>query len=100
MLRLLYRDLLRLRRETPALRTLDLSRLETYAEDDRGVLLIRRWTDRDQALIAFNFSDQERMVAFPFGEGAWQPLMETVGRIESGRVTLSAEAFALFGRLE
>jgi maltooligosyltrehalose trehalohydrolase len=100
MLRRLYHDLLRLRRETPALRTLDLARVETYTEDDRGVLLIRRWTDDDQVLIAFNFSDQEQIVALPFGESGWRPLMDTVSRIEDGRVTLPAEAFALFGRLK
>ena len=61
-LRQLYRELLRLRRERPALRTLDLASIETQADDERGVLLVRRWTESDEVRLAFNFSDEERVV--------------------------------------
>jgi maltooligosyltrehalose trehalohydrolase len=95
-LRLLYRDLLRLRREIPALRTLDLARLESHTEDERGLLLIRRWTEVDEVLIAFNFSEREQTVAIPFGDGGWRPLIETEASLKGGLLTLPAEAFALF----
>jgi maltooligosyltrehalose trehalohydrolase len=55
-LRSLYRDLLRLRRETPSLHTLDLDAVETEADDATGVLVLRR----GGTTIVFNFSDQER----------------------------------------
>jgi maltooligosyltrehalose trehalohydrolase len=38
----LYRDLLRLRRETPALRSLDLEAVETIADDEKRTLIVRR----------------------------------------------------------
>ena len=41
-MRAFYRKLLRLRRETPALRSLDLSAVEARADDERKVLTVRR----------------------------------------------------------
>src|SRR3954471_7919558 len=38
----LYRDLLRLRRETPALRSLDLDAMETIPDDEKRTLIVRR----------------------------------------------------------
>lgn len=61
-MRALYKELLRMRREIPALRTLDLASIETEADDEHRVLLVRRWTDSDEVRIAFNFSDEERVV--------------------------------------
>jgi maltooligosyltrehalose trehalohydrolase len=53
-LRDLYRDLLRLRRESPALRNLDLDAVRTEANDEMGVLIV--W--RGDVAITFNFSDE------------------------------------------
>jgi maltooligosyltrehalose trehalohydrolase len=68
-LRSFYRELLRLRRETPALRSLDLSAVETQIQDD--VVLVRR----GDTLVAFNFSDKERTVEghtlAAWGYGVW-----------------------------
>jgi maltooligosyltrehalose trehalohydrolase len=58
-LRDLYRDLLRLRRETPALRTLDLDAVTVEGDDETGVLVVRR----DDVMLVLNFSDRERVVA-------------------------------------
>src|SRR4029078_12901003 len=46
---LLYKQLLSLRRDTPALRRLDLAAVETHANDD--LLLVRRWTDEQKIVI-------------------------------------------------
>jgi len=62
-LRTLYADLLRLRHETPALRSLSLDDVEVHADDERRVLLVRR----GDVFIAFNFSELEQMVALPDG---------------------------------
>jgi len=61
-LRDLYKELLRMRREIPALRTLDLASVEAQADDERRVLLVRRWSESDEVRIAFNFSGEERVV--------------------------------------
>jgi len=51
-LRTLYRDLLRLRRENPALRSLDLDAVRTEANDEMGVLVVRRVRRRSSSTSA------------------------------------------------
>ncbi len=65
-LRSFYKQLFTLRRETPALRSLDLSRLETHADDERRVLFVRRWTNVDEIILAFNFANEEQTLNVPF----------------------------------
>ncbi|HYS52380.1 MAG TPA: malto-oligosyltrehalose trehalohydrolase [Thermoanaerobaculia bacterium] len=55
-LRDLYRDLLRLRREL--FRDLDLGKVETWADDTRRLVTVRR----GHVLVAFNFSDSPQCV--------------------------------------
>ncbi|HET8798044.1 MAG TPA: DUF3459 domain-containing protein, partial [Thermoanaerobaculia bacterium] len=93
-LRRLYKELLRLRREHPALRKLDLASLETRADDAKQVLLVRRWSDAAQALTAFNFSDRTQTVEA--WEGRWHALIDTGAKIENGRATLPPHAFAVW----
>jgi maltooligosyltrehalose trehalohydrolase len=54
----LYRDLFRIRRETPALRSLDMNGVETIADDEQRTLVVRR----GDVVVSFNFSDQPRKV--------------------------------------
>jgi maltooligosyltrehalose trehalohydrolase len=91
-LRELYRTLLALRRDTPALRTLDLAAVETHADDGRQVLLVRR----GDVLLALNFADDARTVKSPFGATSWKPLLETAATIDGDSVTLPAVSFALW----
>ena len=57
-LRSFYRDLLRLRRETPSLRSLDLAAIDTWSDDERGIVIVRR----GDVTIAFNFSDTAQTI--------------------------------------
>jgi maltooligosyltrehalose trehalohydrolase len=87
----LYRTLLALRRDTPALRKLDLSAVETHADDERRLLFMRR----ENVLLAFNFSDDAHTVALPFGE-AGRPLLETAATIDAGQITLPPSSFGVW----
>ena len=95
-LRRLYKLLLALRRDVPALRRLDLASLETVADDDKQVLLVRRWTESDQALVAFNFSDKAQSLEMPFARAEWASMIDTGAKIEAARVTLPPHSFALW----
>jgi maltooligosyltrehalose trehalohydrolase len=90
-LRDLYRDLLRLRREIPALRSLDLDAVETHADDERRTLLVKR----GDTLLVLNFNDIAQTVELPF-DGRWTVMIETGGRVEGGSVVVGEESFALF----
>jgi maltooligosyltrehalose trehalohydrolase len=88
----LYRTLLALRRDTPALRKLDLSAVETQADDEHNVLFMRR----GNVLLAFNFSDAEYTAPLPFGEAAWRPLLDTATTIDAGQITLPPSSFGIW----
>jgi maltooligosyltrehalose trehalohydrolase len=96
-IRKLYKDLLALRRGAPSLRILNLDALSTHADDERQVLLLRRFTDVDQVLVAFNFSDEEQTVEIPFDRAHWRPMIESGAKVEEGRVTIPASGFGVFG---
>jgi maltooligosyltrehalose trehalohydrolase len=95
-LRRLYTTLLKLRRETPALRSLDLGSVETLADDERRVLLVRREAGGDAVLIGYNFSDQAQTVEVPFNPSSWRPMIETGVRLEGKHLTMPAWSFGLF----
>jgi len=87
----LYRELLRVRREIPALRSLDLDAVETHADDERRTLIVKR----GDTLLALNFSEVAQTVSLPLKE-CWTALNEAGAAIESGRVTMAAESFVVF----
>ena len=91
-LRDLYRELLRLRRETPSLRTLDLSVVRTHVDEQHRTLVV----ERGDVLLAFNFSDAERRVAAP--SASWRSLLETGAVFGDGSITLPAFGFGVFAR--
>jgi maltooligosyltrehalose trehalohydrolase len=91
-----YKQLLALRRDTLALRTLDLASVETHADDERRVLLLRRWTETDQVLIAFNFGDEAQTLDVPFGQAQWTTLLETGATVAGAQITLPPNSFALW----
>jgi maltooligosyltrehalose trehalohydrolase len=96
-LRRLYKQLLAFRRDIPALRDLDLDKVETHADDEHRLLLIKR----QQTLLAFNFSNVEQTLLsapVPTGVSAlrWEPLLDTGAKIEGDQVTLPPNSFALW----
>jgi maltooligosyltrehalose trehalohydrolase len=90
-LRDLYAALLKLRRTTPSLRSLDLGSVSTYPDDEKGSLVVRR----GEVLIAFNFAEEARKVGLPFGG---KPLMESGTVVDGTTLTLPGHTFAVLGR--
>jgi len=91
-IRRLYKLLLALRRDTPALRRLDLRAVETHADDERRLLLVRR----ENVLIAFNFGEKAQCIDIPFATAGWEALLDTGAKIEGTRLTLPPISFALW----
>jgi maltooligosyltrehalose trehalohydrolase len=87
----LYKQLLAFRRDIPSLRTLDLTAVETHADDERAVLLIRR----GDSLVGFNFSDKAQSVTMPLS-GNWKAQIDTGASISGNDVTLPPHSFALW----
>jgi maltooligosyltrehalose trehalohydrolase len=94
----LYRTLLRLRREHPALRSLDLASLETQADDAARVLLVHRWSGEEHVLLAFNFSDSPQNVAIGFQSREWRPLLvEGAARTAGNAIDLPPFGVGVWG---
>jgi glycosidase len=85
-----------MRRDTPALRSLDLDAVHALGDDAKQVLVVRRGDGDEQALVAFNFSDQAQTLDIPFGDVQWQSLMETGATLQGGSITLPPNSFAVW----
>jgi maltooligosyltrehalose trehalohydrolase len=74
----LYRALLRLRAERPALRQLDPGRVETAVVP--GTTWVRRWWDDDEALICLHTDDTAAELPLPRA-GGWAVAVDTSGTL-------------------
>ena len=72
----LYRELLRLRRDVPALAHLSKDDLEAVAHERERVLQVRRWHGEHQALAVFNFG-AERAVSLTLPASGWTKRLES-----------------------
>jgi maltooligosyltrehalose trehalohydrolase len=92
----LYRELLRLRREIPALRSLDLDAVEMHADDEHRMLLVKR----GDTLLALNFSDEPQTIELPF-KGNWKTVLDSASSVApaarrpEGGIVVGAESFSL-----
>ncbi len=74
-LRAFYRELLRLRRELPALASLDNAKL-TATVIAPTVLELRRWREQSQLVAWFNFAAAPATVTVAPGAGSWRKLLD------------------------
>jgi maltooligosyltrehalose trehalohydrolase len=72
----LYRALLRLRRELPALARLSKHDLEVITRAPDKLLLVHRWNGPDHTLLALNFGDQERRLTLDRPTGCWRKRLD------------------------
>jgi maltooligosyltrehalose trehalohydrolase len=72
-----YRELLRLRREMPALARLSKDDLEARSDDRRRTLVVRRWAEGHEVLTAFNFGDRPAEVSVPASPGLWSVILDS-----------------------
>ena len=84
VLRALYKELLRLRREVPALASLDMQNLRAIPNNNGEVLFVRRPHERGEVIIALHFGAESSRVSFPFARGAWNKLIDSAEERWSG----------------
>jgi maltooligosyltrehalose trehalohydrolase len=104
-----YRELLRLRREIPALAALDKNSLEVSGLEDPRLVFLRRWSAENQIFCVMNFDPQEATFNASLPPGNWKKLLDSANkewagpgsplpeRIETGQaLTISGRSFALY----
>jgi maltooligosyltrehalose trehalohydrolase len=108
-----YRELIRLRRESPSLKILDKGQLVVTGLEEEKVLLWRRWSEEQQAAAVFHFGKQARSSSLPLPEGRWRKQLDSADTawggpgstvssevVSQGKVSLSlpGESCVLFMR--
>jgi len=76
-LRRFYRELLRLRRQVPALAHLSKLNQEVQDYEAEKVLWVRRWYGEDEVLGIFHFGTEFREMTLPLPAGRWQKLVDS-----------------------
>jgi maltooligosyltrehalose trehalohydrolase len=106
-----YSELLRLRRETPALARLDKKSACVVAYTDEKTIFIRRWDGASQIFAVCNFNTHAVQLSLPVPAGHWHKQLdsaeqrwqgsgsqipETLDSRRDVRLSLSGSAFCLF----
>jgi maltooligosyltrehalose trehalohydrolase len=108
-----HRELLRLRREVPALAHLSQRHLEVQGFEREHVLWLRRWYEQEEVLGLFHFGSASREMTVPWPVGPWRKLVdsaeerwlgpgaimpETLTSAGEVSLTLSPQALLVFAR--
>jgi maltooligosyltrehalose trehalohydrolase len=72
-----YKELLRLRRDLPALSVLSKENLEAGTFEREKVFWLRRWVAADQAYLVLNFSPTQAAVKISLPAGAWRKALDS-----------------------
>jgi len=72
-----YQELLRLRRESPALALLDKENMQVTSYENAGVMVVRRWAGNEQVVIIFNFSDSRVPFNLALPGGCWRKQLDS-----------------------
>ena len=82
---LFYQELLRLRRDVPALARLDKNTQEISSFRDEKTLLLRRWDGSSSAIAAFHFSEESRKLTLPIPPGPWLKQLDSADERWAGK---------------
>jgi maltooligosyltrehalose trehalohydrolase len=73
----LYRELIRLRKEVPALVNLSKDQLEVVGCESPPALLLRRWCQQGEVAAVFHFGSYSASMALPLPLGLWHKLIDS-----------------------
>ncbi|MBI2933008.1 MAG: malto-oligosyltrehalose trehalohydrolase [Planctomycetes bacterium] len=97
-----YRELIGLRARWPVLAHLSREPMEVHVKEGERLLSVRRWTDRSEAFIAFNFED--RIVTADLPEGEWRVRLDSAAQPRpekaTGHALVHPLSFVLFSKGE
>jgi maltooligosyltrehalose trehalohydrolase len=82
------RELIRLRKELPALSRSSRQEIEAIAFEREKLLWFRRWQSREQTVIIINFGNQPATVEFPFPTGRFSRVLDSADQKWNGRGSL------------
>lgn len=103
-----YRKLIELRKQNPALNTLDRTSSQAEAFPDKNTLILKRHAQSQQILAVLNFSNEQQSIAVDGFTGDWKLLIDsaTPEFVEkdhmtisaNGHITISPESLLIFSK--
>jgi maltooligosyltrehalose trehalohydrolase len=72
-----YKELIRLRKEVPALRLLSKEHMELPDSDGKKVLMLRRWSETGEAVAVFHFGKEMISTSLPIPSGGWRKKLDS-----------------------
>lgn len=99
VLRELYRRLIQLRRETPALANLDENSLEVSGKEEQRLIFLRRWYNKSQVFCALSFNKQDMVFRLSLPKGRWKKILDSSEKIWRGRGSLMPKRLEQEGEL-
>ena len=93
----LYKELIRLRKATPALACLSKDRMEVLGYEKERIIFIRRWDENNEAIVVFNFSDRQTSVVLPFPSGLWHRRLDSAEERWQGKGSIAPEQLSSKG---
>jgi maltooligosyltrehalose trehalohydrolase len=86
-----YKELIRLRKDIPALSSLDKESLKVRADLDDKMIWLRRWKDESHIIALFNLSKKDIIVEGPLPSAKWRKLLDSSESKWNGPGTLLPE---------
>lgn len=80
-----YQELLRLRRDIPALAQLDKNTVKITPFRDEKILVINRWDGSSRVIAAFHFNEEPRQLTLPIPPGPWQKQLDSADERWAGK---------------
>jgi maltooligosyltrehalose trehalohydrolase len=99
VLRAFYKELIHLRKRTPALACLTKEQMRITAYEREKVVIVRRWHGASEAITVLCFGQTETSVPVPFPVGQWEKQLDSVDRRWQGPGTSVPPRFAADGEV-
>ncbi|UCD34268.1 MAG: malto-oligosyltrehalose trehalohydrolase [Nitrospiraceae bacterium] len=105
----LYRELIRLRKDAPALSRPDKEAQDVHCSEGQRLITVRRWIGGSEAWMIFHFGKEDRTLKAEMPPGQWHSALDSAEEQWGGpgtllpasisgiqEITIRAESFALF----
>ncbi len=95
-----YQELLRLRRDLPALARLDKDALQAEVLADSNAILVRRWSASSHILAVLHFDQRPRQLALQIPLGRWQKKLDSAEPRWGGGGSQASDVLASRGEVK
>lgn len=99
-LREFHRELLRFRRDLPALASAEKEAMATTGFEMESVLWVHQWRDDDEVVLVFNFAPERRALELPFPAGQWRLRLDSADVRWAGPGTWTGADLVSPGRIK